>query len=100
MEFLVHIEIGRIEGDPGAQQDLLQQEAACARELAAQGLIRSLWRVPGRRANWGIWVSDDCDKLHAAISSLPLFPFLTVTVHPLARHPNAPQYSLSTDPRS
>jgi muconolactone delta-isomerase len=91
MEFLVHIEIGRIEGDADAQQALQRQEAVRARELAAQGVLRSLWRVPGRRANWGIWVADDADQLHAAISSLPLFPYLTVTVHPLARHPNAPQ---------
>jgi muconolactone D-isomerase len=91
MEFLVHIEIGRIEGDPDAQRALQKQEELRARELAAQGVLRSLWRVPGRRANWGIWVADDADQLHAAISSLPLFPYLTVTVHPLARHPNAPQ---------
>lgn len=97
MEFLVHIEIGRIEGDEDAQRELLQKEASRAKELATQGVLRSLWRVPGRRANWGIWVADDCDQLHAAISSLPLFPYLTVTVHPLARHPNAPQYSPSAE---
>lgn len=100
MEFLVYIEIGRIEGDADAQQGFLEREAARAGELAAQGVLRSLWRVPGRRANWGIWVTDDCDQLHAAISSLPLFPYLSITVHPLARHPNAPQYSVSTDASS
>jgi muconolactone D-isomerase len=93
MEFLVHIEIGRIEGDAEAQSALLQAEKDRARELAAAGVLQSLWRVPGRRANWGIWVARDADELHDAISSLPLFPFLTVTVHPLARHPNAPQHA-------
>src|ERR1700722_7382051 len=93
MEFLVHIEIGQIDGDADTQKKFLNQEAARARELAAQGILRSLWRVPGRRANWGLWGTDDCDQLHAALSSLPLFPYLTVTVHPLARHPNAPQDS-------
>jgi muconolactone delta-isomerase len=93
MEFLVYIEIGQIEGDACAMQRLQREETARARELAAQGILSSLWRVPGRRANWGIWVADDCDELHSAIASLPLFPYLTVTVHPLARHPNAPQHA-------
>lgn len=90
MEFLVYIEIDRIEADADAQRALYEQEAERARELAAAGVLHRLWRVPGRRANWGIWRADDADQLHAAISSLPLYPYLTVTVHPLARHPNAP----------
>jgi muconolactone D-isomerase len=90
MEFLVHIEIASLEGDAAARQALLEKEAERARELAATGVLHRLWRVPGRRANWGIWIAQDADELHAAISSLPLFPYLTVTVHPLARHPNAP----------
>src|ERR1700722_13533809 len=96
MEFLVHIEIGRIDRDPDAQQALQGEEELRARELAAQGVLRSLWRGPGREGDWGIWAADDADQLHAAIASLPLFPYLTVTVHPLARHPNAPQ-AMSAD---
>lgn len=93
MEFLVHIEIGPIAGDAATQDALLKAEKVRAEELAAAGVLQSLWRVPGRRANWGIWVARDADELHAAISSLPLFPFLSVTVHPLAKHPHAPQQS-------
>lgn len=92
MEFLVHIEVtGRIEGGAEAEKVMREREATRARELAASGTLQRLWRVPGRWANWGIWVADDADQLHAAISSLPLFPYLTVTVHPLATHPNAPR---------
>ena len=47
-------------------------------------------RVPGRPENWGIWSADDTDRLHDALSSLPLFRYLTITVHPLASHPNDP----------
>jgi muconolactone D-isomerase len=90
MEFLVHIEIGAIGGDSAAQKSLLQKEAERARELAAAGVLHRLWRIPGRRANWGIWVAEDADRLHEAIASLPMFPYLTVTVHPLATHPNDP----------
>ncbi|MEJ7696693.1 MAG: muconolactone Delta-isomerase family protein [Candidatus Limnocylindrales bacterium] len=61
-----------------------------ATELAAAGTIRRLWRLPGRRANWGIWEAQDATALHAAISSLPFFPYLDVEVIPLAAHPGRP----------
>src|SRR5262245_58144758 len=66
MEFLVYIEIGRIEGDAEAHNTLMKAEKARAKELAKAGLLKSLWRVPGRRANWGIWVARDADELHEA----------------------------------
>ena len=92
MDFLVHMEVtARIEsGD-----ELLVKEAERARELAQAGILRRLWRVPGRRANWGIWVAQTTDELHAALSSLPLFPYMSITVHPLATHPNDPRLELS-----
>jgi muconolactone delta-isomerase len=87
MEFLVHMEVtARIESG----NELLAKEAECAHQLAEAGVLRRLWRVPGRRANWGIWVASSTDELHAALVSLPLFPYLNITVHPLASHPNDP----------
>ena len=93
MEFLVYMEVGAI-GDAEAAATLIRKEAERSRELAAIGVIRRLWRVPGRRANWGIWVASTVDELHQAIASLPLYPYLTVTVHPLASHPNDPGLAL------
>jgi muconolactone D-isomerase len=90
MEFLVHMEVGRIEGGPEAEKGLRDQEAARARELAKAGVLLRLWRVPGRRENWGIWSAHDAVGLHAALASLPLFPYLKITVHLLASHPNDP----------
>ncbi len=89
MEFLVHMVVGRID-DGGGEEHLRDQEAVRAAELARSGNLLRLWRVPGQRANWGIWRADDLDQLHHALASLPLFPFLTITVHPLAPHPNDP----------
>lgn len=89
MEFLVHMSVARIEG-AGSEKQLRDQEAACSRELANSGILSRLWRVPGRRENWGIWQADDCDQLHNALYSLPLFPYLTITIHPLCSHPNDP----------
>jgi muconolactone D-isomerase len=89
VEFLVYMEVGEF-GTGDAALNLMQQEAERARQLAEQNVIQRLWRVPGRRANWGIWNAATTDELHQAISSLPLYPYLTVTVHPLASHPNDP----------
>jgi muconolactone delta-isomerase len=94
MDFLVHMEVTHVESSSEKWAALVDQEAKQARELAAAGVLRRLWRVPGRRANWGIWVAATADELHAAIASLPLFPYLSVTVHPLASHPNDPHRPL------
>ena len=91
MDFLVQMEITRqLESD----HNLLKQEAERARELARSGILRRLWRIPGRRANWGIWTAATADELHDALSSLPLYPYLSITVHPLASHPNDPRKPL------
>jgi muconolactone delta-isomerase len=93
MDFLVHMELEKL--PPGeATENLLKQEARRAKELAQAGILRRLWRVPGRRENWGIWIASTTDELHTALSSLPLYPHLTITVQPLARHPNDPGLSL------
>ena len=45
--------------------------------------------MAGRYANVSVLDVADHDELHAILSSLPLFPFMDVTVTPLARHPSA-----------
>jgi muconolactone D-isomerase len=91
MEYLVHIEIGwPADGDAAELDRLTAAERMRAQELAEAGFITRLWRVPGRRANWGLWVAPNATELHAAIASLPLYPWLSIDVHPLAVHPNDP----------
>lgn len=92
MEFLVRIEIGwPPDGDADRFQELLAAERERAAGLTASGTIQRLWRVPGRRANIGLWQAPDSTALHAAIASLPLYPWLEVTVEPLAAHPSDPE---------
>ena len=92
MEFLVHIEVlWPADGDPAEYGRLRTAEGVRARELAASGRLRRLWRIPGRRANWGLWEADNPTDLHEALASLPLFPWLSVEVHPLAAHPSDPE---------
>jgi muconolactone D-isomerase len=92
MEFLVRILVEwPADGDPAELARLTAAERERATQLAAEGRIRRLWRIPGQRANWGIWEAADATDLHAAIASLPLFPYLAVHVHPLAAHPSDPE---------
>ena len=91
MDFLVKIDV-RLppETEPERREQLVTAEAVRARELAANGTILRLWRVPGRWSNVGIWCAGDATALHEAISSLPFYPWLDVEVTPLASHPNDP----------
>lgn len=91
MEFLVSVEVlWPPDGDPDQRARLVAAEGERAAELAAEGTIKRLWRIPGRWANWGLWEAADATALHEALSSLPLFPWLSVAVHPLAQHPSDP----------
>jgi muconolactone D-isomerase len=62
-------------------------ERVRATELREQGVLRRLWRVPGRRAVVGLWEAADATILHEALASLPMFPWMDVTVEALATHP-------------
>lgn len=90
VEFLVAIEI-RLPGDLEAdrREEMLKAEYERGSLLAKAGIVRSIWRVPGKLANRGIWAASDPTALHEALVSLPLWPYMTVEVVPLARHPLA-----------
>jgi len=92
MEFLVHvIDIEFDQAVSGQERrDLYIAERDRVAELAASGTIVRLWRVPGRRANWGVWEAPDATALHDAVASLPLWPYMRIEVHTLATHPNDP----------
>ena len=109
MEYLVNIQIAwPPDADPARRDEFLvrrSRSAACfalrraklfaaeierGQELAREGIMKRLWRVSGRWAHWGLWEASDATALHAALSSLPLWPWMDVTVHPLAQHVNDP----------
>jgi muconolactone D-isomerase len=88
VDFLVEIEV-RLPADldEGRRASLLADEFARGGALAQAGLLRAIWRVPGRIANRAIWTASDATELHAALVSLPLWPYMEVAVTPLAQHP-------------
>jgi muconolactone D-isomerase len=75
--------------DPDRFETLKAKEKVRAQELQRSGKWRHLWRVAGQYANISVFDVADHDELHAILSSLPLFPFMEITVTPLARHPSA-----------
>lgn len=87
--YLVNIEVKLPDWPPAQAAELRDREAAQARLLQEQGYLVQLWRTVGRTANWSIWSADDNDALHAAISSLPYFPWMDIQVIALANHPNS-----------
>jgi muconolactone D-isomerase len=75
--------------DPARFDALKAEEKARAEALQREGSWRQLWRITGEYANISIFDVPDHDALHAILSSLPLFPFMSITVTALARHPSA-----------
>lgn len=91
MEFLVHIEVRwPADGDPAELARLTVSERMRASELVRAGTLLRIWRIPGRRANWGLWRAADATELHDALASLPLFRWLDIQVLPLGAHPSDP----------
>lgn len=86
-EFLVNIKITWPRDLPASEvAQISKDEVEMAANLAMQGHLVRMWRVPGRRENWGLWRAQNATHLHDIISGLPVWPFMEVTVHPLAEH--------------
>lgn len=69
--------------------ELKQAERLRAKELQNAGVWRHLWRVAGRYSNLSIFDVSDAQELHDIVSNLPLFPFMTIRVTALCRHPSS-----------
>ena len=75
--------------DQALFEELKVQEKARSEELQRQGIWRHLWRVVGRYANISIFDVEDAEQLHAILTDLPLFPYMTIKVTALCRHPSS-----------
>jgi len=75
--------------DPQKFERLKAEEKAKAQDLQRAGKWRHLWRIVGLYSNISVFDVESHDELHAILSELPLFPFMKISVTPLARHPSA-----------
>jgi muconolactone D-isomerase len=88
MEFLVRTENLLPRDTPDEIRDQLRAaERQRAMELREAGILKRLWRVPGRNATIGLYEAADPAALHDALTSLPMWTWMDVTVEALATHP-------------
>ncbi|PXY22699.1 muconolactone Delta-isomerase family protein [Prauserella muralis] len=88
MEFLVRTENRLPPDTPDETRDQLRKaERERALQLREDGVLKRLWRVPGRNATVGLYEADDPAALHDALASLPMWKWMDVTVEALATHP-------------
>jgi muconolactone D-isomerase len=88
MDFLVRMDTTAVHQLPDRERkELIERESTRGQELHASGILRKVWRLPGQKANVGIWSVRDADQLTEALQSLPIWPLITLEVTPLATHP-------------
>lgn len=75
--------------DPDVRSDLVAREKAYCHELQKAGTWVHIWRRVGEYANLSVFDVESNDALHDLLWALPLFPYMTVEVTPLAQHPSA-----------
>jgi muconolactone delta-isomerase len=97
-EFFTYFTLVIPDGTPAAESDeRVAGEARRARELAAEGHLLRLWRLPrgaagspGGPGALGLWRARDAAEMAGIIESLPLGSWLTTDVTPLTPHPSDP----------
>jgi muconolactone delta-isomerase len=98
-EFLTTFTTVIPEGTPGqAVDDTEAREAERVKELAGQGHLLRLWRLPaepGQGRALGLWRAQGPAEMQAILESLPLAPWMTVQTTPLSPHPSDPALSTS-----
>ena len=95
-EFLVTFTISIPKGTPSQTVDDTEaREAQRAKELAGQGHLLRLWRLPGESRSLGLWNAGDPAELQAILKSLPLDSWMTDETTPLTPHPSDPALTLS-----
>jgi muconolactone D-isomerase len=77
------------DADPARIDALKAAEKARCQDLMRGGKWRHIWRVAGRYANVSIFDVESPAELHDIVSGLPLFPFMTIEVTALCRHPSS-----------
>ena len=75
--------------DAAKADALKKSERERSAELQRAGTWRHLWRIAGRYANVSIFDVASPAELHELLSTLPLFPYMSITVAALTRHPSS-----------
>ena len=68
---------------------LKADEKALSQKLQKEGVWRHIWRVAGQYANVSIFDVESPAHLHDLLMQLPLFPYMSIEVRALCRHPSS-----------
>ena len=94
MDYLVDFIITVPEGTPTSElEQRTTGEVTRVAELAAQGHALRVWKplpADGRSRAVGLYRAADDTELQAILDSLPLRPWMEISVRALAEHPNDP----------
>ena len=77
-------------------EDTEAREAQRARELAGQGHLTRLWKLPGQGRTLGLWRARDAAGMEEILASLPLSGWMGVQTTPLSAHPSDPALTRSS----
>lgn len=89
MLFLVEMTVNiPLDFDKDEAERIKVAEKAYSQELQKSGEWRHIWRVAGLYANVSIFDVASNQRLHEILMGLPLYPFMTISVTPLCRHPS------------
>jgi muconolactone delta-isomerase len=95
-EFLTTFIIAVPDGTPDqVLDDAEAREAQRAKELAGQGHLLRLWRLPGGSRALGLWRARDPAEMQTILRSLPLDAWMAVETTPLTPHPSDPALAAS-----
>ena len=90
MLFLVRMDVNIPRDLPVEEaNEIKAREKAYSQDLQRDGRWKSIWRVVGEYANYSIFDVASNDELHQLLQGLPLFPFMKISVTPLAQHTSA-----------
>ena len=90
MLYLVHMIVDIPASLPAEEAARIKaEEKAYSQELQRSGKWPHLWRVVGQYANYSVFDVESNEELHNLLSALPLFPYMQISVTPMATHPSA-----------
>lgn len=69
--------------------EIKQREKDYSQSLQRAHKWPHIWRVVGEYKNVSIFDVDSNEELHKLLSELPLFPYMTMHITPLCKHPSA-----------
>jgi muconolactone D-isomerase len=94
LEYLIDFTIDIPAGTSATEVDQRSQaEADRVGVLATEGHVLRVWRPNPDDGRWraiSLYQADDEAELNAILESLPLYPWMTISVRALAPHPNDP----------